>query len=160
MILATSTLILWFYQLLNEIIQIKAMFEFKSALKYFGSLQNIGDLICLALIPVLCLTNYGETPYMRLETQTYMGALVSFFLISKCFDWLRVFEDTSFLIKLIVETMKDIVPFMALFMVSLTMFALPHTILDNINEYTEEEDKSLIGDLTGFGPTDAILKEY
>ena len=48
---------------------------------------------------------------------------------------------------------------MVLFLAALIMFALPLTILDNINQL-EGEDSSLIGDLTGFGPVDAILKEY
>ena len=90
--------------------------------------------MCLTLIPVLCLTNYGDVPSMGLKTQAYMGALVSFFLISKCFDWLRVFDATSSKIKLITETLKDIIEFMVLFIVSLTMFAFPLTILNNINQ--------------------------
>ena len=109
------------------------MHKDKSIWEYLSSLQNIGDIICLILTPVLCLTNYGDAPYLELETQAYMGALVSFFLFSKCFDWLRVFEETSFIVKLIRETIWDIRWFMVLFMVSLVMFAFPLTILENIN---------------------------
>ena len=100
---------------------------------YFTSLQNIGDIICLTLTPTLCLTNFGHTPNMGVETQAYMGAVVSFFLISKCFDWLRIFEETSFYITLILATIWDIRSFMVLFIVALGMFALPLTILNNIN---------------------------
>ena len=71
---------------------------------------------------------------MDLETQAYMSAIVSFILIAKCFDWLRIFEETSFYIKLIFETIYDIRSFMILFMVSLIMFALPLNILNNINQ--------------------------
>ena len=110
------------------------MHKDKSIWEYLSSLQNIGDIICLILTPVLCLTNYGDAPYLELETQAYMGALVSFFLFSKCFDWLRVFEKTSYIIKLIEETLRDIVSFMILFLVSLTMFAFPLAILNNINQ--------------------------
>ena len=97
--LATATLILWSYQVMQEFIQFRN--DDNTIWEYFKSLQNIGDLICLSLIPALCLTNYGDAPSMGLETQAYMGALVSFFLISKCFDWLRIFEETSFYIMLI-----------------------------------------------------------
>ena len=100
---------------------------------YFTSLQNIGDIICLTLTPTLCLTNFGHTPNMGVETQAYMGAVVSFFLISKCFDWLRIFEETSFYIMLIFATIQDIGSFMILFMVALVMFAFPLVILNNIN---------------------------
>ena len=87
-----------------------------------------------------------------------MSALVSFFLISKSFDWLRAFEETSFLIMLISETIYDIRYFMVLFIISLVMFAFPLFILNNINLLADENP--LIGDLTGFGPMDAILKQY
>ena len=70
---------------------------------------------------------------MGVDTQAYMGAVVSFFLISKSFDWLRIFEETSFYIMLILATIWDIRPFMVLFIVALVMFALPLTILNNIN---------------------------
>ena len=62
-----------------------------------------------------------------------MGAIVSFFLVSKCFDWLRIFEETSFYIMLIFATIEDIGSFMILFMVSLIMFAFPLNILNNVN---------------------------
>ena len=158
-ILASSTLVLWSYQIYQEMIQIKFLYEDGSLKKYFTSLMNIADISCLMMTLALCLTNYGDTPSMGLETQAYMGAFVSFFLFNKCFDWLRVFEETAFLIQLIKATILDIGPFMVLFLAALIMFALPLTILDNINRL-EGEDSSLIGDLTGFGPVDAILKEY
>ena len=130
-ILATSTLILWFYQLMQEIIQFNN--DDNSILDYFISLQNIGDMICLTLTPVLCLTNYGDAPSLGVDTQAYIGAIVSFFLISKCFDWLRIFEETSFYIMLIFATIEDIGSFMILFMISLIMFAFPLNILNNVN---------------------------
>ena len=54
-----------------------------------------------------------------------MGAIVAFLLVSKCFDWLRIFEETSFYITLIFETIEAIYSFMVLFIVALVMFALP-----------------------------------
>ena len=129
-ILATLTLILWSWQLLQEFIQFKNDWNSDNSIwgyiqDHFSSLQNILDLICLTLTPVLCLTNYGDVPSMGLETQAYMGAIVAFLLVSKCFDWLRIFEDTSFYITLITNTIKDICSFMVLFIVALVMFALP-----------------------------------
>ena len=59
---------------------------------------------------------------------------------------------------LIFATINDIGYFMVLFMVSLVMFAFPLTILNNINQQADENP--LIGDLTGFGPADGILKQY
>ena len=105
-ILATLTIILWFWQVWQEFVQFRNDWNSGDNIwvyiwDYLSSLNNIGDVICLTLTPYLCLTNYGDAPSMGLETQAYMGALVSFFLISKCFDWLRIFEETSFYIMLI-----------------------------------------------------------
>ena len=80
------------------------------------------------------MTNFGETPAIDVYGQGYMGALVSFLLISKCFDWLRIFEKSSFYIKLINSTIEDIGWFMVLFLVSLIMFAFPLNVLNNIND--------------------------
>ena len=138
-LLASFTLILWFWQVLQEIIQFRNDWNSENSIwvylwDYFSSLNNIGDIICLTLTPALCLTNYGDVPSMGLETQAYMGAIVAFLLVSKCFDWLRIFEDTSFYITLITNTIKDIGSFMVLFGVALGMFALPLQILNNINQ--------------------------
>ena len=129
-ILSTLTIILWFWQVLQEFIQFKNDWNsdisiFDYILDHFSSLWNIGDIICLTLTPVLCLTNYGDVPSMGLETQAYMGAIVTFLLVSKCFDWLRIFEETSFYITLIFATIEAIGSFMVLFIVALVMFALP-----------------------------------
>ena len=103
-ILATLTLILWSWQVLQEFIQFRNDYNSDNSIwDYFGP-QNIGDIICLTLTPVLCLTNYGDVPSIGLETQAYMGAIVAFFLVSKCFDWFRIFEETSFYITLIINT--------------------------------------------------------
>ena len=72
-ILATLTIILWFWQVLQEFIQFKNDWNsdisiFDYILDHFSSLWNIGDIICLTLTPVLCLTNYGDVPSMGLET--------------------------------------------------------------------------------------------
>ena len=47
---------------------------------------------------------------------------------------------------------------MVLFAVSLVMFAFPLLILNMVNKDVEEN--SLIGDLTEWGPIDAVLKQY
>ena len=47
------------------------------------------------------------------------------------FDWLRLFESTAFFVLLMIETLADIKDFMVLIMVSLLMFGLPMTILNN-----------------------------
>ena len=66
-------------------------------------------------------------------------AFASFLLLHKVFDWFRIFEGTSFYIKLVEITMKDILNFIILFWLSLLMFGLPIFFLsipDDVNEET------------------------
>ena len=50
-------------------------------------------------------------------------------MLVKLFDWMRLFDNTSFYILLLQETLIDIGPFMLLFGLSLTMFGAPLTML-------------------------------
>ena len=104
--------------------------EDSSVLEYFKSVWNMMDIVSLTLTPLLCICSLTPQPMLSLETQAFMGATVSFLLVSKAFDWLRLFDETSFYILLIEATIADIGPFMTLFTVSLFMFAFPLLILN------------------------------
>ena len=119
---------------------------------------NLLDMTHLIFIPVLSICNMTREPLISIEAQVYMGALVSFSLIFKSYDWMRIFDSTSFYILLIFATIEDIGAFLVLFIVALFMFAMPLLILNTING--QLEDAPLIGDLTGWGPADAFLKQY
>ena len=55
-ILNILTLILWSYQVLQEVIQFNN--DDNSVWEYISSLQNLGDIICLTLTPTLCFANF------------------------------------------------------------------------------------------------------
>ena len=57
-------------------------------------------------------------------------SVASFLLCIQVFYWLRYIEDTSFYVKIVIETMRDIKYFALLFMVCVAMFANAQLILD------------------------------
>ena len=54
-----------------------------------------------------------------------MAAVASCFILIKIFDWLRLFEGTSFYIILIEYTLTDISQFLLIYFVSLITFGMP-----------------------------------
>lgn len=74
----------------------------------------------------------------------------------KCYDWLRLFESTSFYILLIGETLNDIKPFMILLAVTLLTFGIPMVLL-NLNR---GEDNAIIEPIFGFWLLDLIMNQY
>ena len=53
-----------------------------------------------------------------------IGAFVILLIGFKFFEWLRLFDNTSFYIKLLIATFLDIRPFMVLFFGSLLTFGM------------------------------------
>ena len=69
-----------------------------------------------------------------------LAAFDSFLLVSKIFDWMRLFDSTAFYMSLLAATLKKIMPFMMLFVVGLFLFGLPISMLNqNRNRYNEDE---------------------
>lgn len=60
----------------------------------------------------------------------------------KLFDWLRMFNKTSFYISLILTTVKDILPFFAIFPIFLFAFGTAMYILDT---NTKGDDAQVLG---------------
>ena len=54
-----------------------------------------------------------------------MSAIASFALLAKLYDWLRLFETTSFYIELIRATLFDIAAFMILFATAIFLTGIP-----------------------------------
>ena len=86
-----------------------------------------------------------------------MASFAICLLTLKIYDWLRLFETTSFFILLIGRTIIDIGPFMIFFMVALLAFGLPMSILD-LNR--SDEDATLISSTYGFWFFDLLVNQY
>lgn len=72
-------------------------------------------------------------------------------------DFLRLFGETSFYIKLIFETVRDIQNFMIIFIVSLMMFGTPMYML----QLNRNDDNAVVESVFGnFWPMNAFYNQY
>ena len=98
----------------------------------------------------------GDT-LIPIELARVIAAFSSCVKIVKLFDWLRLFEATSFYIHLIQETLDDIQAFMILYVMALLMFAVP-LILMNLKR--ADEESQLLDDPIGFWLFNALVNQY
>ena len=80
-----------------------------------------------------------------------------FILWMKVFDWLRLFESTSFYYKLVVATFVDIKEFMILFITALCMVGSSMYILEMSRE---KQHSAIIDSLADHFLLDAIYNQY
>ena len=59
-----------------------------------------------------------------------MAAFCSFLLVSKIYNWMRLFERTAFYVQLLYATLESIGWFMLLFFVAMLLFGLPLSLLN------------------------------
>ena len=105
MVLTLAVLVaaLWAYSVRNEVKQFTNMDE---KLSYFTSFWNVVDLtqIIFNMIIIISVVTsmFGLEGLISFEVLRVMGAFASCCQMIKCYDWLRMFDDTSFFILLIV----------------------------------------------------------
>lgn len=101
------------------------------ASRYFTSNpMNIVDLMMYLLNAALIVLTFFRVDIPSTGTRRVMGAIVVCLIWSKMFDWMRMFDATSFYIKLIIVTIKDILPFFLIFPVFLMTFGSALFILN------------------------------
>ena len=88
-----------------------------------------------------------------------MAAIASSCLMIKFYDWLRLFESTAFYITLIEYTLKDIKPFMLLFLICMMIFGIPLVMLE-LNRSEEDQLIIEIGATSGIWVLDSIYNQY
>ena len=128
--------LLWFYFTAHEFIQF-----YSDRLDYVFDFTNYFD-IASSLINIYLVTNH-QYQFSPLSTENLysLTAIATLLLWVKGLLWLRLFSATSFYIRLIIETLKDITYFMIILMIFLVMFANCLYILDL---YREEVDPDLV----------------
>ena len=84
-------------------------------------------------------------------------ASISVLLIwMKMFDWLRLFDTTTFYIKLIVVTLRDIMPFFMILPIFMLMFGTSLHILN----LSRNEDNGMVDPFVGYWVFDILVNEY
>ena len=104
---------------------------------------------------ILVLTLF-ELDWISVQNLRVLASIACFSLIIKFYDWLKLFESTSFFISLIGFTFRDITWFMILFAVALIAFAVPMSMLD----LNRNGDEVLIGTSFGWWFIDGIINQY
>ena len=88
---------------------------------YFKEPINCFDLFQLTSTACIVLVNMVDSDSSYKQEQRFVATFSVFFLWLKFFDWLRLFETTSFYVKLVAATFQDIGTFMILFFAGLAM---------------------------------------
>lgn len=70
-------------------------------MKHFSSIMNVCDFVQYMTTLMLVITNLIDAQWPSVESCRIIGAFLVFILWFKMFDWLRMFDATSFYIALI-----------------------------------------------------------
>ena len=144
-ILGILALILLTYQVGIEVMQNREGGDWRD---YFYDLINLIDIFQVSITLWIIVTHLIGARWPADETQRVMAALASLCLWIKVLDWCKLFDGTSFFIKLILETIIDIRYFSMIFVVSLMMFGTPMYIL-NMNRGVDGADDYIINSTFG-----------
>ena len=124
-------LILWVYHVYLDCRQLNQRRETQKGLKtYFNDIWNLNDLLHLSISMVMVATNLTEEPMLDVEYQIVLASIGSFSICIKFYDWLRLFDRTSFYINLISMTIIEINYFLILYLASFFMFGFPLLMLN------------------------------
>ena len=86
-----------------------------------------------------------DLDWLDLGTRRIMAALLVLIIWAKMFSWLRMFDTTAFFIKLIKQTLADIMPFVIIFPIFLAMFGCSMYILSTSREAGHEVIEEALG---------------
>ena len=128
----------------------------KQKLQYFSDVFNWIDLTGLLMTLLITVMTLMDEPCIAVETLRLFAAIASCLLITKFYDWLRLFEGTAFYILLVEYTLRDIRAFLILLVVALFAFGLPMSML-NLNR---EDGNALIEPAFNFWLLDALYNQY
>ena len=107
-------------------------------MNYFDLFQFIANIFII-------LVTIFEIDYFSLYFMRTLSSLVAIVMWVKVFDWFRIFDATSFYIKLIMMTLQDILPFFIIFPVFLLTFGTALLILS----YNSTAEDEIIDDYVG-----------
>ena len=106
------------HQCLNEQIQLQNL---ETYAEYFFSVWNMNDLSYLALNTLVMLSSITGN-LIPLDVERNFAAISIICLWFKVYDWLRLFNDTAFFVRLIEETFISIKSFLIVIFVFFMMF--------------------------------------
>ena len=99
-------------------------------MEYFMDPFNLIDVGGLTLSAFIMLMIITELKFVSFALLRVLASIATCFNLMKIFDWLRLFSGTSFYIRLIGNTLADIIQFLLIFVVALNCFGIPLVFLD------------------------------
>ena len=145
-----------FYQLYIESVQLFQSDDPKRFTKYFTNPMNLFDLFQYMTCLMMMILSMLNLDWPTLPTRRIIAALLVFILWFKMFDWMRLFDSTSFYIKLILVTIYDIMPFMVIYVIFLLMFGCA---MDCISLNRGENDE-IIESYIGWWFIDLLINQH
>ena len=133
------------YQVWVELVQLK-----KDGWKYFNNNESFKDISAYNFTNFADITGYiinvmlvvltiGEYEWIDMDNKRIMASFLVFLTWTKMFNWLRLFDSTTFYIKLIRDTLKAIVPFFVIFLIFLATFGCSMYILSTNRKENEAQ---------------------
>ena len=108
------------------------------------------------MTPILVIFIMSTEFWISRDIIVVVAALCSFSMMLKLLDWMRLFNETSFYILLIRQTMSDVGYFVLLIVISLMLFGIPIVML-NMNR--DEDHPIVTGDFSFWLPN-MIVNQY
>ena len=143
---AVVTLALWVRQTYLEVRQ-----AISEGLGYIN-FWNMIDFSGLILVFLILLMTSTKVAIMPVESQRIVAAFACCFTLIKLFDWLRLYEDTGFYVRLVQVTIYDVRFFLLLLFATLMMFGFPVLMIDG----NSKQDKELIEGVFSFWLVDLL----
>jgi len=128
----------------------------KKVRRYFSDVMNILDLFQYSMTSLIVLMTMLGLPLYGIGATRVTCSILVFLIWLKIFDWLRLFDSTSFYIKLILVTITDILPFFLIFPVFLLTYGTALYILST----NREADAQIVDEYMGWWLIDATLNQY
>ena len=142
------------YQLYCEAKQLLSM---EDKISYFSSMINMIDVFQFSSAILIILLNMLNIDLISKENQRVLAAFTTMALWIKVLDWCKLFQPTSFFIRLITETIYDIRYFFMILCVSFAMFGTPMYML----QLNRTEDNAVIDETFGrIWPLNMIYNQY
>lgn len=111
-------------------VEFKQMMSQEQKLDYFKEFFNWIDISGMLLTLAILFLTLLEIEWLSFGSLRLMASLATWSLLIKAYDWMRLFDSTSFFILLIENTLGDIKAFMVLLSIALLTFGLPLSMLD------------------------------
>ena len=134
---------------------------------YFKSFWNLLDLSSVVLNTAVVIMEFSNAEFAQINRVSSVSVLILYF---KIFYFLRIFFETGYLVRMIIEIVKDMRNFVLILLISVFAFANSYYILGRNSDSTNFAGENVAGafvfswnmaignsDTSGFGTRDEVI---